>query len=38
MQWLHDSPKLFNGYRLRRDLRKVVSVEWAHKPWHEASR
>jgi RNA-directed DNA polymerase len=26
-QWLHANLALFNGYRLRRDLRKVVSVE-----------
>jgi RNA-directed DNA polymerase len=25
-QWLHGNLGLFNGYRLRRDLRKVVSV------------
>jgi RNA-directed DNA polymerase len=26
-QWIHETLGLFNGYRLRRDLRKVVSVE-----------
>jgi RNA-directed DNA polymerase len=25
-QWMHGNLGLFNGYRLRRDLRKVVSV------------